>query len=87
MLWEVPACLVLKKDFYNVYISITRMGTFLNPRKVCSLLIVLVQMGKLDEFSLTSSLTHLIPEAGTSSFWGLHITLLSGLTPEVCNLK
>ena len=63
------------------------MGTFLNPRKVYSLLIVLVQMCKLDEFSLTSSLPHLIPGAGTSSLWGMHITLLSVLTPEDCNLK
>ena len=63
------------------------MGTFLNPGKVCSLLIVLVQMGKLDEFSLTSSQPHLIPGVGTSSLWGMHITLLSVLTPEVCDLK
>ena len=63
------------------------MGTFLNPRKVCSLLIVLVQMGKLDEVSLTSSQPHLIPGAGTSSLWGLYITLFSVLTLEVCNLK
>ena len=63
------------------------MGTFLNPGKMCSLLNVLVQMGKLDEFSLTSSWPHLIPGAGTSSLWRMHITLLSVLTPEVCNLK
>ena len=63
------------------------MGTFLNPEKVCSFLNVLVQVGKLDEFSLTSSPPHLIPGAGTSSLWGMHITLLSVLTPEVCDLK
>ena len=63
------------------------MGTFLNPGKVCSFLNVLVQMGKLDKFSLTSSLSHLMPGAGTFSLWGLHITLLSVLTPDVCNLK
>ena len=54
---------------------------------VCGLLIVLVQMGKLDEFSLSSSPPHSIPGAGTSSLWGMHITLLSTLTPEICNLK
>ena len=70
-----------------VYISVIRMGTFINPEKVCSLLIVLVQTSKLDEFSLTSSPSHLIPGAGTSSFWGMHITLLSVFTPEDCNLK
>ena len=63
------------------------MGTFLNPGKVCSFLSVLVQVGKLDEFGLTSSQPHLIPGVGTSSLWGLHITLLSVLTPDVCNLK
>ena len=63
------------------------MGSFLNPRKVCSLLIILVQMGKLDEFGLTSSQPHLIPGPGTASLWGMHITLLSVLTPEDCNLK
>ena len=63
------------------------MGTLLNPGKVCSLLIILVQMGKLDEFSLTSSQLHLIPGAGTSLLWGMHITLLSVLIPEDCNLK
>ena len=53
------------------------MGAFLNLEKVCGLLNVLVRMGKLDEFDLTSSPPHLISGAGTSSLWGMQITLLS----------
>ena len=43
------------------------MGTFLNPEKVCSLLNVLVRMGKLDKFVLMSFPPYLISGTRTSS--------------------
>ena len=63
------------------------MGAFLNLEKVCGLLNVLVRMGKLDKFILMSFPPYLISGTRTSSLWGMHLTLLSVLTPEGCDLK